>query len=108
MREFSLALDARPTEVTAIAIAIAIAFHEGFRRMSRMKISRASSSPQPHSCHRPTRGNRASWCSAAAVGVAVNALGNSLCAPTSAPVAAHMESGTDYREPGGDWRRGTS
>jgi hypothetical protein len=35
MREFSLALDARPTEVTAIAIAIAIAFHEGFRRMSR-------------------------------------------------------------------------
>lgn len=33
MREFSLALDARPTEVTAIAIAIA--FHEGFRRMGR-------------------------------------------------------------------------
>jgi hypothetical protein len=33
MREFSLALDARPTEVTAIAIAIA--FHEGFRRMVR-------------------------------------------------------------------------
>ena len=31
MREFSLALDARPTEVTAIAIA----FHEGFRRMGR-------------------------------------------------------------------------
>jgi hypothetical protein len=33
MREFSLTLDARPTEVTAIAIAIA--FHQGLRRMGR-------------------------------------------------------------------------
>jgi len=33
MREFSLTLDARPAEVTAIAIAVA--FHEGLRRMGR-------------------------------------------------------------------------
>jgi len=33
MREFSLTLDARPTEVTAIAIA----FHQGLRRMGRQE-----------------------------------------------------------------------